>query len=169
MGDEGVCSSLPVCYVLSTSIKGLRWLGVAQVWACLRCWGLGELTLLLSGIPSTWVGPRWIFLAWTLICQVLPPRQRTDVSSCLPPSSYIHVTCQHVIKDKVLQTDFSFTTLSLCCFVCVSWGGNYSRDQIGFMKKKKTEVDIVSFITNALNITSNKCLGNDGHYSLLSQ
>lgn len=30
IGDGGVCSSLPVCYVLSTSIKGLPQLGVCR-------------------------------------------------------------------------------------------------------------------------------------------
>lgn len=62
----------------------------------------------------------------------------------------------------MLQTDFSFTTMSPWCFyVCIS-GGAFTKDQISFMKRKNTEAYLLSFITNARNIMTNKRLRNDG-------
>lgn len=123
IGDGGICSSLPVCYVLSTSIKSCPWLGVC------RC-GLAFAAGGYVSRPSSWVEfhqHEWTHGGFSSyensFVKFFPPRWRADVGCCLPPSSYIHVTCQYVIKDKVLQTDFSFTTMCPWFFcVCVYRG-----------------------------------------------
>lgn len=46
--------------------------------------------------------------------------------------SYIHVTCQYVTEDKMLQSGFSFTKTSSCCSMCVCLGvkeGNLQNDK----------------------------------------
>lgn len=56
------------------------------------------------------------------------------------PSSYIHATCQYVIKDEVLQTEFSFTTVSRLFLWVWIRGRIYTIDQIGFMRVKSRRI-----------------------------
>lgn len=53
------------------------------------------------------------------------------------PSSYIHETCQYVIKDEVLQTELSFTTVSRLFLWVWIRGRIYTIYQIDFMRGKK--------------------------------
>lgn len=72
-------------------------------------------------------------------------KRRTDVSFCLLAPSYIHVTCQYVIQDKVLQPGILFTKMSSCCSLCVSGRETYTGIPSAHFYEEKDWAHLVSF------------------------
>lgn len=136
--------------------------GGVQVRACLCRCGLLELTLLLSRIASTRVEPRWSFRARQSFVKFFPHDGGQMSAPVCRPSSYVHVTCQYVIEDEVLQTEFPFTTVSRLFLWVWIRGRIYTIDQI-VLWGERTEVYLMSFIKNALK-NCDTCLRNVGNH-----
>lgn len=72
--------------------------------------------------PSTWAESQSrpaIVHERSFVKALIPRRRRGCQLLSAGTPSYIHVTCQYVIEDKVLQPGFSFTKISSCCALCV--------------------------------------------------
>lgn len=76
---------------------------------------------------------------------------RTDVSFCLLAPSYIHVTYQSVIQDKVLQPGILFTKMSSCCSLCVAGRETDTGIHSGQFYEEKDWPKKCSFHANVFN------------------
>lgn len=157
IGDGGVCSSLPVCYVLSISIKGLPWLGVC------RC-GLAFAAGGYMSRPSSWEEfhrHEWTheFFFYENSFVKFFPHDGGQMSA--PVCRLLRISMWHANMSSRIKCCRWIFHLLQCLYIvsmCLYQGGGFTIEQISFMKRKNTEAYLLSFITNAWNIMTNKRL-----------